>query len=341
MENMENIEKLKERVSKDPTSKLFVPLAEEYRKAGMHDEAIEVLKTGIEHQPGYMSARAALGKIYLEKDMKLEAEEEFAKVVKAIPDNLFAHRKLADIYKEMGQREKAAEQYRTVLALNPLDEEAQLHLKQLEGAGEAATPQETMTVEAAEGEEEALLEEAVSEEEAAQEVETIGGEEVEQVNVESTLEALSRAEERTGEEAPAEPQGIMEPEEETVLYPGEDEETEALEIEEPKEELEELVGEVVHEVEAESAGEEEMMEEKAPDFAQADSFIAEGDYLGAMSAYKGMLSAEPGNRHVLQRVEELKTLLKLLGKDNELLEANIEAFLEGIKKKRDEFFRGA
>jgi tetratricopeptide (TPR) repeat protein len=336
MENMENIEKLKERVSKDPTSKLFVPLAEEYRKAGMYDEAIEVLKTGIEHQPGYMSARAALGKIYLEKDMKLEAEEEFSKVVKAIPDNLFAHRKLADIYKEMGQREKAAEQYRTVLALNPLDEEAQLHLKQLEGAGEAATPQETMTVEAAEGEEEALLEEAVPEE-----VEPIGGEEVEQVNVESTLEALSKAEERTGEEAPAGPQGIMEPEEETVLYPGEDEETEALEIEEPQEELEELVGEVVHEVEAESAGEKEMMEEKAPDFAQADSFIAEGDYLGAMSAYKGMLSAEPENRHVLQRVEELKTLLKLLGKDNELLEANIEAFLEGIKKKRDEFFRGA
>lgn len=336
MENMENIEKLKERVSKDPTSKLFVPLAEEYRKAGMHDEAIEVLKTGIEHQPGYMSARAALGKIYLEKDMKLEAEEEFSKVVKAIPDNLFAHRKLADIYKELGQREKAAEQYRTVLALNPLDEEAQLHLKQLEGEGEGATPQETMTVEAAEGEEEALLEEAVSEE-----VETIGGEEVEQVNVESTLEALSRAEERTGEEAPAGPQGIMELEEETTLYPGENKETEALEIEEPKEELEELVGEVVHEVEAESAGEEEMMEEKAPDFAQVDSFIAEGNYLGAMSAYKGMLSAEPENRHVLQRVEELKTLLKLLGKDNELLEANIEAFLEGIKKKRDEFFRGA
>lgn len=332
---MENIEKLKEKVSKDPTSKLFVPLAEEYRKAGMHDEAIEVLKAGIEHQPGYMSARAALGKIYLEKDMKLEAEEEFEKVVKAIPDNLFAHRKLADIYRELGQREKAAEQYRTVLALNPLDEEAQLHLKQLEGAGEAA-PQESMTAEAAEVEEEALLEEAMPEEEAA-----IGGEEVEQVNVESTLEALSRAEERTGEEAPAGQEGGMELAEETALYPGENEETEALEIEEPQEELEELVGEVVHEVEAESAGEEEMMQERAPDFAQADSFIAEGDYLGAMSAYKGMLAREPENRHVLQRVEELKTLLKLLGRDNELIEANIEAFLEGIKKKRDEFFRGA
>jgi hypothetical protein len=53
-----------------------------------------------------------------------------------------------------------------------------------------------------------------------------------------------------------------------------------------------------------------------------------------------MLAVRPEDRQVLQRVEELRTLLKLLGRDKELLETNIEAFLEGIKRKRDEFFRG-
>jgi tetratricopeptide (TPR) repeat protein len=75
---------------------LFVPLAEEYRTAGQVDEAIEVLKSGIERQPTYMSARVSLGKIYLAQNMTEEAREEFEKVVKAIPDNLFAHKKLAE-----------------------------------------------------------------------------------------------------------------------------------------------------------------------------------------------------------------------------------------------------
>ena len=97
-----DIEKLKERVDKDPNSKLFVPLAEEYRKEGLVEEAIKVLQDGLERQPGYMSARVALGKIYLEKGMPQEARGEFENVIKAIPDNLYAHKKLAEIYRDTG-----------------------------------------------------------------------------------------------------------------------------------------------------------------------------------------------------------------------------------------------
>jgi len=130
---LEEIEKLKERLAKDPSSKLFVPLAEEYRKAGMFDEAIEVLKNGLESQPSYMSARVSLGKIYLEKDMIEEAMAEFEQVTKAIPDNLFAHKKLAEIYKELGDPIKAVQRYELVLKLNPLDEDAKINLESLSG----------------------------------------------------------------------------------------------------------------------------------------------------------------------------------------------------------------
>src|SRR5512135_2069932 len=101
--SLKDIAKLKERVDKDPNSKLFVPLAEEYRKEGMLDEAIGVLLSGIEKQPGYMSARVSLGKIYLEKEMLPEALSEFEQVIKSIPDNLYAHKKLAEIYRATGQ----------------------------------------------------------------------------------------------------------------------------------------------------------------------------------------------------------------------------------------------
>ncbi len=126
---MENIERLKEQIRNDPDSKLFLPLAEEYRKINMPEEAVEVLKNGIERNPDYMSAHVALGKIYMEKNLFEEAIIEFETVVDAIPDNFFAQKKLLDLYRAIGLTEKARDASERVLALHPDDEEAQAALK--------------------------------------------------------------------------------------------------------------------------------------------------------------------------------------------------------------------
>ncbi|MFA6054815.1 MAG: tetratricopeptide repeat protein, partial [Thermodesulfovibrionales bacterium] len=139
---LEDIERLKEKISRDPNSKLFVPLAEEYKKAGMLDEAIEVLTGGLENQPGYLSARVSLGKIFIDRGMPLEARTEFEKVIAAIPDNLYAHKKLAEIYKELGDKDKATKELRTVLKLNPLDDWAAASLSEIEQ--QPATPPEEL-----------------------------------------------------------------------------------------------------------------------------------------------------------------------------------------------------
>src|SRR4030042_4288206 len=128
----EDIERLREKVDKDPNSKLFIPLAEEYKKAGMYDEAIDVVIRGIERQPGYMSARVSLGKIYIEREMLKEAKAEFEKVISAIPDNLYAHKKLAEIYRDIGEKERAVKEFKTVLKLNPMDEWAAMNLADIE-----------------------------------------------------------------------------------------------------------------------------------------------------------------------------------------------------------------
>ena len=56
-----------------------------------------------------------------------------------------------------------------------------------------------------------------------------------------------------------------------------------------------------------------------------------------MNIYKKLLSADPDNRQIMQRTEDLRALLKLLGKDKEELVSRLESFLEGIKKRQNEF----
>lgn len=117
------IVKLTERISKDPKSKLFVPLAEEYKKAGDVEMAIHVLTEGLKHNPGYVTARSILGRLLLEQGDLLGSQRELEEVVKVIPDNLLAQRKLGDICVLQNRQQEALKYYQAVLLLNPKDEE--------------------------------------------------------------------------------------------------------------------------------------------------------------------------------------------------------------------------
>ena len=117
------IAKLAERISKDPKSKLFVPLAEEYKKAGDVERSIQVLMEGLKNNPGYVTARSFLGRLLFEKGDIAGAQREFEEVAKSIPDNLMAQHKLGDLYVLQDRPEDALKHYKTALSLNPGDEE--------------------------------------------------------------------------------------------------------------------------------------------------------------------------------------------------------------------------
>jgi tetratricopeptide (TPR) repeat protein len=530
----DKIEELKEKVANDPSSKLFLPLAEEYRKAGMLDEAVEVLQQGIERQPKYTSAVVALGKIYLEKEMFAEARSEFEKVVAQVPDNLFAQRKLADAYKKLGERDLAVEQYRKVIKLNPMDEEAQGILEELSKSPVTAPAEDLESVEELPAEEEGTVLEfeedtdvdefastekltPIEEEEAEQEFFEAFEEEAAPVDVfpesfegeaapsdvfpesfegesapsdvfpeaieeaesaediaeafefenveeeEEFLEALEEAAPVEGlVEAAAEAAAILEEtafadedmealeeaepvediaealEEEEFLEAMEGEAPleelveageeaaemfeeaapvdEAVEAEEEVEEIEEEVEEVIEaatpaeeeadEVEEEvgkevleevPVGEEaiemegevaEALEEAAPveeaveaeeeveevieaaapaeeeavgveeeagfgDLAEiaageeeptvqkAEEYVAKADYTKAVSVYKEVLAHNPENIDAKQGLQEIESLLKLMGTEKEVIIARLELFLEAIMKRKDEFYRNA
>lgn len=117
------IAKLTERILKDPKSKLFVPLAEEYKKIGQIEMAVSVLTEGLKNNPGYATARSFLGRLLLEQGNLASAQKELEEVVKAIPDNLLAQKKLGDIFILLGKPGEALQRYKTALTLNTADKE--------------------------------------------------------------------------------------------------------------------------------------------------------------------------------------------------------------------------
>ena len=117
------IAKLTERISKDPKSKLFVPLAEEYKKTGDLEMSIHVLMEGLKNNPEYITARSFLGRLLFEKGDLAGAQKEFEEVAKTIPDNLMAQRRLGDLYALQNKPADALKHYKIALSLNPGDEE--------------------------------------------------------------------------------------------------------------------------------------------------------------------------------------------------------------------------
>ena len=84
-------------LAKDPNSRVFAPLAEAYRKAGLFDDAVEIALEGLKVHPNYLGGRVALGRAYFEKKQYAEAAAEMQKVAKAAPDNIIAHKVLGQI----------------------------------------------------------------------------------------------------------------------------------------------------------------------------------------------------------------------------------------------------
>ena len=96
------IEELRRRVQSDPASIAFAALAEEYRRTGRNEEAIEICRTGLQRHPAYLSARVTLGRALIEVGDFEGARTELQTVLDSAPENLAAIRGLAQIHERLG-----------------------------------------------------------------------------------------------------------------------------------------------------------------------------------------------------------------------------------------------
>ncbi len=134
------IDRLATQLAKNPHSKAFLPLAEEYCKAGMWEEAVGVLEDGLKYYPGFITAMVVLGRAYDQLNQPTKAKAILEGAVKLSPDNLRAHRTLIKIYAAQGLTEEALKSCHVILTMNPRDEEA-LSLQASLGVPEPMKPQ--------------------------------------------------------------------------------------------------------------------------------------------------------------------------------------------------------
>src|SRR6187397_1152199 len=102
MDDSSRIDDLRRRVQLDPASIAFAQLAEEYRRAGRWQDAIDACHAGLLVHPGYLSARVTLGRALLQHGDLDTAELELTRVVQAAPGNLAAIRALAEVQQRRG-----------------------------------------------------------------------------------------------------------------------------------------------------------------------------------------------------------------------------------------------
>jgi tetratricopeptide (TPR) repeat protein len=107
------LEDLKRRVQRDPASIAFAALAEEYRRLGRFEEAIETCRAGLLRHPSYLSARVTLGRALVETGAYDLASTELERVLRTAPENLAAIRALADIHRRRGELPEGIESYVT------------------------------------------------------------------------------------------------------------------------------------------------------------------------------------------------------------------------------------
>lgn len=117
MADSSRLDELRRRVEKDPASIAFAQLAEEYRRAGLLEQAVEVCHAGLKIHPGYLSARVTLGRALIELNQLQNAQQELEQVLRSAPENLAAIRGLAEIYHREGHLPEALTQYRAALAI--------------------------------------------------------------------------------------------------------------------------------------------------------------------------------------------------------------------------------
>jgi tetratricopeptide (TPR) repeat protein len=120
-----------------PEGTAFARIAEVLRNEGRHEEAVELCRTGLQRNPGNLSGHLVLGKCFMELDRMEEARDQFETALRLDPRCLSAMHWLARLMTRMQWSDAAAAYYRSILEIEPWDEEAQARLSEA-GPGSSA-----------------------------------------------------------------------------------------------------------------------------------------------------------------------------------------------------------
>lgn len=137
----DRLSQLRARWEADPSSRIFLQLAEEYRHLGRVQDALAVLERGLKEHPGYLSALVAKGRCHIELGEGEAARLVLERVVKQDATQMVANKLLVRAYTETGDPVKARERLDLYTLLNDSDpeiEELRRRIGQLEAPAQPA-----------------------------------------------------------------------------------------------------------------------------------------------------------------------------------------------------------
>ena len=131
MASSARIDELLKKFEENPR-RYFAPLANEYRKAGDVERAIQLCREHLPQQPGHMSGHIVFGQALFEAGQFDESRRVFTAALALDPENLIALRHLGDIARGEGDLGAARDWYKRVLDADPRNEEIAAQLASLD-----------------------------------------------------------------------------------------------------------------------------------------------------------------------------------------------------------------
>ena len=133
MASSPRIDELKKKFDENPR-RYFAPLANEYRKFGDLEQAIQLCRAYLPQQPGHMSGHIVFGQALFEAGQLDEAKGVFETALGLDPENLIALRHLGDIARAGGDTPGARAWYQRVLDADPRNEEIAAQIATIDAA---------------------------------------------------------------------------------------------------------------------------------------------------------------------------------------------------------------
>lgn len=118
------IAKYKKSLERNPSSHVFAPLSECYRKAGMINDAFLTLRDGLHHNPDFVLGHIVLAQCYLDQGQFQKVYEVLGPLRSANLENIKLQRLYAQACLKLEKNAEALESYKYILFLNPTNQEA-------------------------------------------------------------------------------------------------------------------------------------------------------------------------------------------------------------------------
>jgi len=128
------VERYEEILAQDPTSHLFVELANSLVEAGDNARALAVCQQGVLHNQASVAGRVVWGKALINLGRPAEAMEQFDRAVAVNRDDPYAYHLICEVLLSKGLYRSALPLLRKAATLAPDDEELRTWLEQTQGA---------------------------------------------------------------------------------------------------------------------------------------------------------------------------------------------------------------